>query len=197
MAPAPPATYEGKLWRKGFLARLMRALLNWHRGNMMQNVLIATGHGYENHPAFGRCTVFDGYEVLANPLGGYDNAARESRVFNRKENGNGGICYGAFSIKLAKREFGRELYILMEHGGGREVWQITQFFDGGGLAAHILAMPERLQYSLLFTIWKTASESRNQGQDETRAKWAQAYVDGKIKKRRATKIRGARVEIVV
>ena len=162
----------------------------------MQNVLIATGHGYENHSTQGRCTAFDGYQILTNPLGGYDKEARESRVFNRKENGNGGTTYDAFSIKLAKREFGRELYILMQHGAGREVWRITQFFDGGDLAAYILAMPERLQFSLLFTIWKTASEARTQGQGETRAKWAQAFADGKIKKQRATKTRAARVEIV-
>lgn len=162
----------------------------------MQNVLIATGHGYENHSTQGRCTAFDGFEVLCNPLGGYDKEDRESRVFGKQANGNGGTTYDAFSIKLAKQEYDRELYILMQHGAGREVWKIPQFYDGGALADHILAMPERVQYALLFSMWKMASEARTQAHNETRAKWAQAYVDGRIKKHRATKTRGARVEIV-
>ncbi len=161
----------------------------------MQNALIAKGHGYEVSDR-GRCTAFDGFEIIANPLGGYDNAARESRVFHRKENGNGGTCYGAYSIKLAKREFGQELYILMQHGGGREVWRVPQFYDGGDLAAHILAMPERLQYSLLFTLYKMAYNAHNQGASETQQTWAQAIADGRIRKRRANKDRGARIEII-
>lgn len=162
---------------------------------MTQSVFIQSGHGYETG-SYGRCTAFDGFEIIAEPLPGLDAAGRESRVFNRQPNGNGGTCYAAYTIKLAKRENGSGLYILMQHGGGREVWLVPTFYDGGALAAHILEMPERLQFALLFSIYRTASEARRQAQEETRQTWAQAYVDGRIKKHRANKHRGARVEII-
>ena len=164
---------------------------------MSNYIFVAKGHGYENGGEFHEpCTAFDGYEIIANPLGGYDAAARDSRVFGRKENGNGGCCYGAYSIKLGKREFCRDLYILMQHGAGREVLRVPSFYDAGELRKHILELPERLQFALLKTIYAVASAAREQGSAETRQRWAQAFADGRIKKRRATKTRGARVEIV-
>jgi hypothetical protein len=161
----------------------------------MDQVLIAKGHGYESGK-YGRCTAFDGFEIIANPLGGYDAAARDSRVFGRKENGKGGCNYSAYSIKLGKREFCRDLYILMQHGGGREVWKIPAFYDNGELETHILAMPERLQFAILKTLYGMANAAKAQGETETRQKWAQAFADGRIRKKRATKSQGARVEII-
>lgn len=168
----------------------------------MQNVFVRFGHGYENHSTEGRCTAFDGFEIIAAPLhqegegwkAAFGNEARESRIF-RRVNGNG-TDYGSHAIKLGKAQFDGALYILMQHGGGREVLRVPQFFDGGDLAEHILSLPERLQYSLLYTIWKTAYYARSQAQAETRHEWAQAIADGRIRKHRATKTRGARVEII-
>lgn len=161
----------------------------------MENALIKTGHGYEQG-SMGRCTAFDGYTVLAAPLDGYDAAARDSRVFNRNENGTGGTCYGAYTIKLAKEERGRDLYLLVQHGGGRVVWRVPAFFDGGAMLTALLAMPEREQFGLLMTLYKIARNAREQAIIETRREWAQAYVDKRIKKHRATKYRGPRVEIL-
>ena len=161
----------------------------------MENIFIGKGHGYESGSQ-GRCTAFDGFEIIANPLGGDNAADRESRVFNRKENGNGGTTYASHTVRLAKRGFDRGLFLLIQHGGGREVLALPSFYDGGDLQEHILALPERLQFALLMTLYKTASAAKRQGESETRQTWAQAFADGRIKKRRATKTRAARVEIL-
>lgn len=162
---------------------------------MSQCVFIRSGHGYETGE-YGRCTAFDGYEIVAEPLPGYDKYGRESRVFNRQPNGYGGICYGAYTIKLGKREFSTDLFLLVAHGGGREVWRLPTFYDGGAMREHLLSLPERLQFAFLFTLYKMGSEARSQAQTETRQTWAQAFVDGRIKKHRANKHRGARVDII-
>lgn len=163
----------------------------------MNHTFITRGHGYEQSERYDRCTAFDGYEVIANPLGGFDKAARESRVFNRQPNGYGGTCYGSHSIQLARREGGRKnvLYLLLEHGSGREVWQVPTFYDGGELVQHILAMPERAQYALLYTLYAMGRDSRKQAQEETASKWAHAYVEKRIRKRRASRDRRASVYI--
>lgn len=162
----------------------------------MEKALIALGHGYETGSR-GRCTAFDGFTILAAPLDGQDHASREARVFGRKENGNGGVCYGAYTLKLARRDdSSKDLCLLVEHGGGREVWLVPSFYDGGATIEAILAMPERAQFGLLMTMYKLARNARSEAQSETRTEWAQAYVDKRIKKRRATKMRGPRVEIM-
>jgi hypothetical protein len=162
---------------------------------MSDIVFIRSGHGYESG-SYGRCTAFDDYTVIANPLGGNDNAAQDSRVFGRDERGYGGVTYGAYDLKLARDDYSRDLYLLVSHGAGREVWRLPSFSDKGALNTHILAMPERLQYALLMTLYRTASYARRQAQGETRREWAQAYIDGRIRKARATKDRNARVEII-
>ncbi|HEX9807888.1 MAG TPA: hypothetical protein VGA34_13425 [Alteraurantiacibacter sp.] len=171
---------------------------------MTKPSFIRSGHGYENHSTEGRCTAFDGFQIIAAPLhqegegwqAAFGNEARESRIY-RRASGNG-TDYGSHAIKLARAasEYDHDLYLLMHHGGGREVWRIPRFWDGGDLEASIVAMPERLQYSLLYTMWTMARDSRDQAQTETRQAWAQAIVDGRISKKRATKFRGPVVEII-
>lgn len=156
----------------------------------MDFVFVASGTGYQD------CTAFDGYEVIANPLGEWSEADRESRVFGRDGRGYGGVTYASHCIKLAKREYCRDLYILMEHGAGREVWRIPAFYDGGALQEHILTMPPRLQYALIYSMHKMASTAKRQAEEETRAIWAQAYADGRLKKHRANRHRGAWVEVL-
>jgi hypothetical protein len=163
---------------------------------MQDAVYIRKGHGYETG-CYGRCDAFDGYNILTNPLGGYSSADRDRRVFNRNEKGFGGTCYGAYTIRLARKTDGmRDLYILMQHGAGREVWRVPAFYDGGALLAAILALPEPEQFALLFTIWKTAAYARKQAETETAQRWGNAFAEGRLKKRRAARGRPARIEIV-
>lgn len=160
----------------------------------MDTAFVRFGHGYEQS-ARGRCEAFDGFEVIAAPLGGFDQAARDSRVF-RRTSGNA-TTYASHAIKVAKLTgTSGGLYILMHHGGGREVLAIPTFYDGGDLEKTLLGMPERLQYALLYTIWQTARNAREQAQSETTRQWAQAFAEKRIRRRRATKSRAARVEII-
>lgn len=154
---------------------------------MTQGAFIRRGHGYEVSER-GRCEAFDGFEIIANPLGEFDEDARESRVFGRKANGNGGTTYGSHSIKLG-RESGL-LFILMHHGGGREVLALPTFYDGGALEAAILAMPEREQYALLYTIYQTARNARDEASSLATREWKQAIADKRIRRRKG------RIEII-
>ena len=166
----------------------------------MNAAFIRFGHGYEEGSR-GRCEAFDGLTILAAPLhqegegwrAAFGKEARESRVFNRKPDGNGGTCYGSHAIKFAENEFG-DLRILMHHGAGREVLAVPRFYDGGDLRAMILALPERLQYALLYTIWQTASNARTEAQGETRQKWVTAIVQKRIRQKRKNGM--VRVEIM-
>lgn len=156
----------------------------------MQNVLISTGHGYETGSR-GRCEAFDGFEIIAAPLhqegegwqAAFGDKARASRSFPRKD-GRPGVTYDSHAIKLARQKHDGALYILMHHGGGREVWRVPEFYDGGDLAAHIIGLPERLQYALLYSIWSMASDARLQGSIESDVKWRLAIVDKRIRRRK-------------
>lgn len=162
----------------------------------MNAAFIRKGHGYATGSQ-GRCTAFDGFEIVAAPLhregedewqAAFGNAAREARVY-RRASGNG-TDYGSHAIKLGR--MGGDLYILMHNGSGREVLAVPKFYDGGDLEAAILAMPERLQYALLYTIWQAASNARYEAQRQTAETWSTAYVEKRLKKRRGTN----RVEII-
>lgn len=132
--------------------------------------------------------LFDGFTIIAAPLPGYDNAGREARVFKRK--GGNGTDYGSHIMALAvpdmtgTYEGGRQLYILVSHGGGRELWAIPSFYDGGNFERALLAMPERLQYAALYTLYHMASDARIQAQEETSRKYAKAFVEKRLKTKR-------------
>lgn len=154
----------------------------------MQNVLIRTGHGYEESDR-GRCEAFDGFEIIAAPLhqegdgwqAAFGDRARELRSFPRKD-GRPGVTYDSYAIKLGRMN--GALYILMHHGGGREVWRIPAFYDGGDLAAHIIGLPERLQFGLLMTLYKMGCDAKRQGEVESNVKWRCAIVDKRICRRK-------------
>lgn len=160
----------------------------------MHAAFIRFGHGYEQSDR-GRCEAFDGFEIIAAPLGEFDTASRDSRVFHRSSGND--VTYASHAIKLAKLSgCSGGLYILMQHGGGREVLAVSSFYDGGDLEAAILAMPERVQYALLYSIWHTARNARYEAQEQTAQSWATAYKEKRIRQRRATRTRGSRVEII-
>jgi len=157
---------------------------------MTEATFVRSGHGYEAG-SYGRCTAFDGFEVLAAPMGGTGHADRERRIFGQIDGRPGtGTDYGAYTIKLAKdadafaHKSAFPLYLLIQHGAGREVWRLPAFYDRGDLREHLLSMPEPILYALLHTIWHTAASARRQAQDETRREWQAAYIEGRIRKRR-------------
>lgn len=160
----------------------------------MSDVFIAKGHGYEIGSR-GRCTAFDGYTVIANPMGGNDAAGRASRC------GGPFRCdYQSHVIQLATRDADHrregaepDLYILMHHGGGREVLRIPSFADRGAFAAALLAMPEAVQYATLYTMYSIASEAARQEGARTRTEWGMAILEKRIR----TKRKGGRTTVSV
>ena len=159
----------------------------------MKHVFVRSGHGYEKSDR-GRCEAFDGFDIIAAPLhqegdgwqAAFGNDARASRVYNKSGVPGRGCDYGSHAIKLARLSGSScsDLYILMHHGGGREVLRVPEFYDGGDLAAHIIAMPERLQYALLYSLYKLASEARGQGRFEATCEWRTAIIDKRIRRKR-------------
>ncbi len=148
----------------------------------MTDAFIRFGHGYETG-SLGRCAAFDGFDILAAPLGEFSNADRESRSWPRKD-GSPGVTYASHAIKLGK--MGSGLYILMHHGAGREVLTLDYGSPHAAeMEAVILALPERTQYVILYQIWDTASRARSEAQSQTRDEWARAHVEKRIKTRRS------------
>lgn len=168
----------------------------------MTRAFIRKGHGYENHSTQGRCEAFDGFTILAAPLhqegdgweSAFGNRARESRVFPGRN--SPGVTYASHAIKLGRNSdsISGELYILMHNGSGREVLEVPSFYDQGALESAILAMPERLQYALLYMIWQTASNARTEAIEQTSLDWRKAIVEKRVKQKRVKG--GVRVQII-
>jgi hypothetical protein len=156
----------------------------------MENPFVAFGHGYETG-SYGRCTAFDGFTVIAAPLGGFDTASRESRVW-RAPGASYGVTYDSHSIKLAVRDGERGLFILGHHGGGREVVALNTGPDWKAMRDAFLAMDERTLYAVLYSFWQTAANARLAAQTATAVKWRDAYLDGRIRKSRP---RGGRFQV--
>ena len=130
---------------------------------------IARGSGYADDKTQER------YTVLREPL-----PEREQRVFGREGRR---VCYRAYSLKLAEGEM-RGLYILIAHGGGTEVLAIKSAHDAGEWREMLLEMPDPLLYRTLWAIYATAGEVRTDVGKATRDKYAQAFVEGRLKKSR-------------
>lgn len=134
---------------------------------------------------------FDRFEILAHPL-----PYREDRVFYPAEpDGFGAVTYAAHDVMIARPtgvgSKGR-LAILMHHGGGRHV---LEFYESTlPIASALLALPEREQYALAYTIFEQADECSAGARSAEAQRWAEAYVDGRIRKRRRGRARHIYVE---
>jgi hypothetical protein len=168
------------------------------KGIEMGNAFVAFGHGYETGSR-GRCEAFDGFDIIAAPLGEWSEADRESRVWRAAGATSGGVTYGSHAIKLATKapaydgDKPRGLYILGQHGGGREVLALDTGPDWKAVRDALLLLDERTLYAVLYSIWQTAASARTQAQSETQRKWSLAYVDGRIRKSR----QGGQVRVYV
>ena len=134
------------------------------------------------HNRIRRVDTFDGYEVLAHPL-----PHRDDRVFGRgdPECFGVGVTYGSHDVQIARPtgsgSKGR-LAILMHHGGCRH---ILEFYEGAlPITATLLGLPEREQYALAYEMFKQADECAIAARADEARLWADAFVDGRIRKRR-------------
>lgn len=140
----------------------------------MESMIVARGRGYQDD------TTFDGFDVIAEPL-----AIRETRVFPGRD--GPGVTYESHSVKLAKRADGyrsRDLFILLEHGGGRRVVRFVPCYDHGATEAALCALPEAVLYSILYAVATGVEQADRVARAEVRDEWAQAYCDGRIRKSR-------------
>lgn len=134
---------------------------------------------------------FDRFEILAHPL-----PKRDDRVFYPAEpDGFGAVTYASHDVMIARPtgigSKGR-LAILMHHGGGRHV---LEFYESTlPIASGLLALPEREQYALAYTIFEQADECSSGMRAAEAKRWAEAYVDGRIRKRRRGRTRHVYVE---
>jgi len=146
----------------------------------MDNIIVRRGSGYAD------CRAFDGFTVIAHPL-----PNRDDRVFGSEF---GAVTYASHSVQLAVDDYDRDLFILLQHGGGRRVIKMRTPSDGSDTRDALIALPERVLFSLLYAIATMAEAADANARRETQAEWAQAYCDGRIKKSRA-KHGARRVEI--
>jgi hypothetical protein len=135
---------------------------------------------------------FDGYEVLVHPL-----PDRDDRVFHRGESeaSRVSVTYGSHDVSIARPtgigSTGR-LAILMHHGGGRH---ILEFYESAlPVTTALLALPEREQYALAYAMFKQADECAVAARADEAKRWADAFVDGRIRKRRSRGMRYVHIE---
>jgi len=144
------------------------------------------------HNMIRRVESFDGYDVLAHPL-----PSRHDRVFHRGEANVSRVpvTYASHEVRIARPlGIGSEgrLAILMHHGGGRHV---LEFYEGAlPIAAALLALPEREQYALAYTLFEQADECACRARTAEAKRWADAFVDGRIRRRRSAGKRYVHIE---
>ena len=124
---------------------------------------------------------FDGYEVLAHPL-----AHRDDRVFHRGESESSrvSVTYASHDLQIARPtgigSKGR-IAILMQSGLG---CRVLEFYESAlPIAAALLSLPEREQYALAYAIFEQADECAVGTRATEARRWADAFVDGRIRKR--------------
>lgn len=102
----------------------------------------------------------------------------------------GGICYRAFWLVLAKPKHGNP-HIFIKHGGGEESFSLGH--SGEIFEAILAGLDSNSRYLALFQLYKLITTSREFGEATARERWAQAFAEGRIKKRRKNGM--TRVEI--
>ena len=134
------------------------------------------------HNHIRKVETFDGYDIIAHPL-----PARDDRVYypTEPDGCSAGVTYASHNVMIARPTgIGKKgrLAILMHHGGGRHV---LEFYEGLlPVASALLALPEREQYALAYTIFEQADECAMGMRAAEARRWAEAHVDGRLRKRR-------------
>lgn len=127
---------------------------------------------------------FEQFEILAQPLGGFSNEDRARRVW-RRDGATYGVTYDSHTIALAESrdEYERGLFILVEHGGGREIAHLNTGPDWRAMRDALMAMDERTLYATLYTVWSSIADARRFAASATAAEWRKAAADKRIKRR--------------
>lgn len=132
---------------------------------------------------------FEAYNIIAHPL-----PERKDRVLIQTHGrdigvGVGVVDYGSFSLMLGEEKTFRKPVILVEHGGGKEVYDIespwivmspliTLALDKGS---------EKACYAILFALYESQDTAFSKGYNKAQDDYRTAFVEGRLKKR---KVRG-------
>ena len=127
-----------------------------------------------------------GYEILAEPLGGFSAEDRARRIW--PDSNGPGVTTDSHALALAAKEGekigkGRPLYIIERNGSGVYVWKIRGFYDRGELESALLAMPERALYSLLYRIADGFDAHGRNAREQTAQEWRRATIDKRVRRR--------------
>lgn len=122
---------------------------------------------------------FTPYTVVASPL-----PTREARSW-RSGVTDAGVTTASHSLQLATDKNGAP-FILVEHGGGREVHALS--YGTWGVPAAALAglasLPERELYAVLYSIHDMITKAAAAARDQTALRYGHAFLQGRMKKRK-------------
>ncbi len=71
--------------------------------------------------------------------------------------------------------------LLVSHGAGQEEYH---FFSGKGLVQSLELLTSDQRYLVLHGLWNAYKDGRNHGANDTATEYRQAFIDGRLKKRK-------------
>lgn len=101
------------------------------------------------------------------------------------------VCYRSHYFRIVKSEYG-SISLLVKHGGGQE--RITEWLLSKILAAlEILDSDNR--YLLMYAVYQSWREGKREGVEKTSTHYRQAFVEGRLRKRKLPKLSAVKVWI--
>jgi len=102
------------------------------------------------------------------------------------------VCYSAYHYQVTKPEYG-QCVLRVKHGAGEE--SVLIGYPGEPIIHALAALDSDARFAVLHALREQRNEGTQDGRNAVRAEYAQAFVDGRLKKR---KVRGeARVRVWV
>ena len=102
-------------------------------------------------------------------------------------------CYRAYWLMLVKCQYGGHA-LLVKHGGGEE--RINLFSAGRYRIPESLSLLDSdARYLLLFQLYRIHTEARRSAEEKARAEMKQAFVEGRLKKRKVKGQNAYKVQI--
>lgn len=90
-------------------------------------------------------------------------------------------CYRSHYFRLIKREYGGYA-VLVKHGGGQE--DVNLHHGGKRFVAALSSLDSDARYYMLYMIYRTHCEGRDQGARHQSERYTQAFIDGRLRKRK-------------
>lgn len=104
-------------------------------------------------------------------------------IYLKEHRNGGGTDYRSHWFRLVVGEH-RTYYLLVKHGGGQERIQLQGAWMTAPVAKAMEGMTADERYLLLHLLYSTHSDARRAGRDSMSLEYRQAFVDGRLKKRK-------------